>query len=167
MSMELSSDLLAPLESTLGDDPQLLEEARQNGVNEAGRLLNVRAAQPGEDRFAERDYWHAFLQELHDFLCSDSKKYAAQRQQIKDVDKATSAVIVPAIAAGVAVSLNIEAAILVPFVNLALFAIVKLSVNSWCAASSEKLGNALEDVKPSQKRSVTPSSRKGSVKTKK
>jgi hypothetical protein len=151
MSMDLPSSLLPILESTLKQDAQLWTEATRTNLHQAGLLLNVRAARPDEDRFAEKDYWNAFLGELRELLCTESAKYRTLRQRVTEAETVTSKVIVPAVAGAIGATLGIAQAVLVPFVALALFAIVQLSVNGWCAVSEEEMHKSLAEMKPSKK----------------
>lgn len=147
MSMALPSEIAHSLLAIVDADEQLISEARQKNVNQAGLLLNIRAKPVDEDRFLEKDYWNYFLQELYEFLCTESPRYDRERRQLAKVDKTTSKLVVPAIAVAIGNTLGIAAGILTPFLALVLFAILKLTVNSWCELNAMELGKKLEEVK--------------------
>ena len=151
MNMALPSSLLPSLKSTLEQDALLWTEATTSNLFQAGLLLNVRAAETGEDRFVEKDYWNAFLRELRELFCTNNPKYRDVRQRVTEVEKTTSKYIVPAIAGSIGATLGITEAVLVPFVALALFAILQISVNSWCSVNEEEMSKRLAEMNASKK----------------
>jgi len=138
MSFQFPPDIASVAEQALRDDSELWKEYQTGGEMTARLLLNLRAAASDEEGFSEKDYWQAFLSELRDFLCTDSKKYKAEREQLEAAQATTSKFIVPTVAGAIGATLGIEQAILIPFVALAIFGAVKMGVNAWCSLDPER-----------------------------
>lgn len=147
MSVELSSRLESELEQVVKTDVEIWSTLNSSEFNAAGQLLNKRAAEEAEDEDAyfEADYWQRLLHELFDLLCTDSTRYEAERERLKHAEDATTKFLVPSIAAAVANAVGLASGLLIPFVALVLFGVIKISKNAWCDLKAEVLGLALND----------------------
>ena len=139
------------------DDALLIEEMRRSrglletfgshGLREASLLLEI-SLTPNEDKWAPtHEYWRALVLEIHILLCTEDPKYGDLRPDIVKIsnNKLGRSMLI-AIAGAVAATLGLGAAMILPFVALALYSICKIGLNAWCAANHADLVAKLESV---------------------
>lgn len=88
-----------------------------------------------------RDLWTEVKREFYLLVCTKDRKYADLRSQLDRKSRPATTTIVSMTSAAVATQLGVTAGMITPLVALALYAILKLSLNSWCnveKASFEK-----------------------------
>jgi hypothetical protein len=77
--------------------------------------------------------------ELHDLICTNSKKYAGLRRQIRQAyTRESQLALVGTISAGVAASLGVAVGIATPFVSIALLLVIKMAKELYCARCKQE-----------------------------
>ena len=87
-------------------------------------------------------------------MCTDSEKYKDEREKFKSLTDTTINPFVASIATAIAAVIAVEAAVLMPFIGLVLYAFFKLGKNTWCSVNGEDIGalkESLETVKVDEK----------------
>ncbi len=79
-----------------------------------------------------RNYWKELKHEFYLLLCTKDKKYSKLRKQLDKSSNAATTTIVSTISVTIAAALGTTIGIITPLVALLLYAIIRLSVNSWC-----------------------------------
>ena len=79
-----------------------------------------------------RDLWTEIKKEFYLLVCTKDRKYAALRSQLDKKSRPTTTTIVSMTSAAVAAQLGVAAGMVTPLVALAFYAILKMSMNSWC-----------------------------------
>lgn len=85
---------------------------------------------------AKNKYWQAVKNEIRLLICTKDKKYSELRKQLHDAAKHTKAPIVAMISATLAGSMGVAVGIISGLVAVAIFAIVQIGVNVYCATIS-------------------------------
>lgn len=89
---------------------------------------------PGEEPPPIPQYWQAFRREFLIFLCTDDKKYAELKQRLASASDKSQTAVVSTIAAGVAASVGMIPALLVPVCAMCLIAVLKMGKEAFCRA---------------------------------
>lgn len=149
MAIVLSEDLIEEAKKILGADSALSKELDDKPVEAIGFLMSSRV-EPGVESFdGLSPLWNEFKQEMAVFLCTDDPKYSAAREDLDSVEDATRKYIVPGIAGAIGATIGVGAAVLTPFVALALIATVKVGMQAWCNIQSQEVPEFVEkDGKP-------------------
>jgi len=138
MVMVIKDSLIEEAHKILSEDPILVDALRESPVEYAGSLMSNRI-EPGVETFdGMTPYWAQFKEEMHLFLCTDDPKYVGAREDIDNIEDATRKFVVPGIAGYIGAAMGVGAAVLTPFVALALIATVKVGMNAWCKVHSNK-----------------------------
>lgn len=146
MCMEFPSSLEPILEATLIEDEEVYKTIKTDGINDAGMLLDIRA-NSDVDQFVGKEYWHAFLVQLHTLICTNDEVYKEERKKIEQVKSVGDKAIIPIIAGVIGAQIGLAGSMLVPFVALALFALIKVGTKAWCSSTKDDLGKSLESKK--------------------
>lgn len=95
-----------------------------------------KTASKGGKNVRQPNYWRRVKNELRILICTNDKKYAGLRRQIHKHGSATQTTLVSYVASGIAVSLGYTVAAVVPFVAMALLALIQIGANAWCTGQS-------------------------------
>jgi hypothetical protein len=147
-------DIWASLPRAMGDEGSALEDAQF--VREIDRLgenlseqqihFDVTKALAAGDRGFDSDavtaeetrgwigsYWKAIKREFHDLVCTQSKKFADLRRQMKQAAAKGQVALVGVIAAAIGATLGVTAGVVTPFVSLCLIVLLRLGKEAYCA----------------------------------
>ena len=82
---------------------------------------------------ARRTYWTSVRAEVHELVCTKSERYADLRKRLDSVGEKGDKAIVALVAAAIGSTLGVAAGAIGGLVAVALFAVVKIGVNAYCA----------------------------------
>lgn len=82
-------------------------------------------------------FFRKFIDEIHDFLCSDSR-YGKEREEILKQFSLGQATTVSGVAAALSGPLSAAGPLLAPAVALVLVTVGKMGLNAWCATVQEE-----------------------------
>ena len=134
------------LVESLREDPELFTTFSEQGFNEAGLLLEIRAT-AADNWSPTKDYWYELRREIRILLCSDDSKYKDLRPNLVDIlNNATGRKCVVTIAGALAATVGVCVATLVAFVALVLYAVGKVGLNAWCSATESDFHKKLDAV---------------------
>jgi len=91
-------------------------------------IVRPSSAQPKPDN----SMWQAIVNEVYEFLCTNSKKYAQERKEGSHTIKSLITIIATAIAATFHVAIGVIAGA----VTLVLLSVLKIGKNAWCKTQS-------------------------------
>jgi len=80
-------------------------------------------------------YWESLKDEFRIFLCTDDKKYANLRKEIKNRGGESQLALCSMIAAAMAGYIGVAAGVLVPFCALCVMAALKVGTQAFCRAT--------------------------------
>jgi hypothetical protein len=106
-------------------------------IEEIAPVINqpkMRRLRPGEEPPPIPQYWEAFRREFHIFLCTDDKKYAELKRRLATAADKSQTAMVSTISAGVAGSIGLVPALLVPVCAMCLIAVLKMGKEAFCRA---------------------------------
>jgi hypothetical protein len=78
------------------------------------------------------NYWGAVRDEVHVFLCTDDKRYAAIKTQIASRAKGSQTVVIGAISAAIAGSISVPIGAVFPLAALCFLAVLKIGKEAYC-----------------------------------
>jgi hypothetical protein len=81
--------------------------------------------------------WSRIKKEIHILICTNDKKYADVRKQLRVESGATQTIVVTSISLAVATQIGVAAAAIVPLVAVALYAAARLGTEAYCGGSEE------------------------------
>lgn len=91
------------------------------------------------DRNYPAELWQAFKLEYYELTCTSSAKYKNLRAKVANLKGSSATVIVSSIAAGIASTVGLAAAVLVPFVAILLHGALTVGNNVMCRAMKARL----------------------------
>ncbi|HEY1886072.1 MAG TPA: hypothetical protein VGG86_08460, partial [Roseiarcus sp.] len=80
-------------------------------------------------------YWPDLKQEFHEFLCTDSEKYADLRSKLSAYGKKSETTIVATISAVMAGYIGVASAALIPFCALCAIAALRMGREAFCRST--------------------------------
>lgn len=84
----------------------------------------------------KKKYWAMVKDEIRLLVCTRDKKYTVLRKQIREAIKHSQAPVVAMISATLASSMGVAVGVISGLVAVAIFAIVKIGTNAYCATIS-------------------------------
>jgi hypothetical protein len=98
----------------------------------------VASAEPGksEDRRPDKSYWQAVKAEMHQFLCTDDKRYKELWKRISDLDKKSTSAIVALVSAYLGSIIGVAGTVIAGFVAVCFYAVLKIGKEAYCRYSS-------------------------------
>lgn len=143
MVWELIEPNLDAVRDELLLDGELYARASTLGIESAGELLAERA-DPDVRDLTLPPYWYYLKREIFELLCKKAKKYDSVRADIAKVQQTGRTWFVPMLAAAIGSHINVEAAILMPFVALGLLGAGRVGVQAWCNQTQYEFGTKNE-----------------------
>jgi hypothetical protein len=129
------SDLLKIIEDDLTSRANIrisAEELREKSVDDIGYMMSSFIHGISPSIRPQPEYWTRLKNEIHELICTDSKRYAALRRKLNKKGANAQTAIVATISAGIASHLGFAAGALVPFCALCLLAIAKVGQRAFC-----------------------------------
>jgi hypothetical protein len=123
---------LDDLDDQVRSDDELRRALEKGSIDQAGGLLNRRAG-PHVRGVTQPGVWNWLKEEIFELVCERGVKYAHLRSLVSDAKHATATWFIPAIAAALGAQINMEGAVLAPFVALALLGVASAGIGAWCA----------------------------------
>jgi hypothetical protein len=87
-----------------------------------------------------RPLWTEVKKELFLLLCTKDAKYAALRRKMSAQAGSTTSTFVSVLSAAIAAQIGVIAGMVTPLVALALYGVLKLTLNAWCNIQRESFG---------------------------
>lgn len=145
MALEIYIDAKVFVEE-MKHDPELHGTFKAYGFIEARHLLEIRLTK--EDTFSPaQDYWRALVREIRILICTDDQRYNDLRPNlVKIFNNRGARPYLLALATGIATTLGMDAATILPFVSLVLYGATKVGLNAWCAATDDQLIGQLDRI---------------------
>ncbi len=115
--------------------------AKQGRLGKKGAALRIAktGAKPSQMAAKQASSWGSAIKEqIYLFLCTDDPKYKKAKDEIDKYKGSATLTIVSFIAAGVASVLGLAAAVVVPFVAIALTAILAIGKGAYCSVAKPK-----------------------------
>lgn len=115
-----------------------LRMAKQGRLGKKGTALKLakRGTKPSLTAAKQATSWgQAIKEQIYLFLCTDDSRYKKAKEEIEKYRGSATLTIVSFIAAGVASVLGLAAAIVVPFVAIALTAILAIGKGAYCSVA--------------------------------
>lgn len=84
----------------------------------------------------KNSYWDRVKKEIRLLICTKDKKYSELRKRLSDAGKHSKAPVVGMISATLASSMGVAVGVISGLVAVAIFAILQIGINAYCAAAS-------------------------------